>query len=200
MNDLPSICCQYLLGELSGDDLVAFEDQLATSPTVQDELLRQSDLLLMIAPQDPTTTITSPPTTQQRTVPGLRPLAATALALAASLAIVVSGWLFQTNDSSEELQIAQAWASSLSSTTATTEPAFDDDLLSIETTEIPEDFASIEIDESSALIDDGDPDDQSFGWMYVAVAAADEQPDSSAAPSDRKSSDRKSSKDSRYGS
>lgn len=110
-------CLQYLLGELSTHQSTQFEQQLAMSPALGDELQRQSELLCMASNAISETQIVD---TQLANADSATPGSATPwieaiVALAACLLVAFVGWNLTKTSSSinalqEDVLIAQAWA------------------------------------------------------------------------------------------
>jgi hypothetical protein len=170
-------CWLYLLGELDASKSAEFEQRLATSPELSDQLLRQAELIsglstikhqLQVAPATPSRVSSWS-------------IAVSIMTVAACLAIVVLGVRSRSveKDSlasrtpslsprgiaakdpnvSEDLLIARAWADSRRS-------------------EVSEDFALADLDSDEALPEDEPSDlDSTLSWMFIAVAANPELDD-----------------------
>ena len=167
-------CLQYLLGELSALDSAAFEEELADSGELNDELLAQSELLLAIANagagvdasagveagvavdvdgQRASAAMLPGGRSQRRTLRWI-------VSLAACLAIAWLGARLATDPANEaqdeELQIARAWAAEQQLVSAVEEEP-----------RLPEEPTLFELQGESSHRD------AVVGWMLVAVAADD---------------------------
>ncbi len=175
-------CMDYLLGQLSRPDAIALEQQLATSPEWNRELLIQSQLLCALAdPESPVEVAVSP--FQSNSL--WRRLAAVSVIAAGLLIAVVGSGVWQDdalsdndhsvashdeggNTSSEEtLLIARAWAANHSDFST------------------PDDELSVSIAEPDWDFDDTLHDDSVMSWMVAAVVAdTDAETSPSGATSD----------------
>ena len=143
-------CMRYLLGELSDQDAVSFENELADSPELSNLLIEQSELLCCIADTSP---VAVPTATPNSTQPVLR-IAQIAAALAACFLVAIIGWKLNVSDqpksAEEDLLIAQAWA-------ATEAPAVGLQSLDVD----------IENENAGSL--DEIADESSLSWVMVAA-------------------------------
>ena len=101
-----SRCLAYLLGELPDQEAATFEQQLADSPELCDELANQSNILCHLSD----ISVAPPVTATKPSTPWLEAIAA----LAACLLIALVGWKMlgktnSTNALEEDLLIAEAW-------------------------------------------------------------------------------------------
>lgn len=160
----------YLLGELAANQIKAFEQRLASSPELGQELLRQADLIanLSAISCDGPKVIPLPSASRSRFA---RPIMASLVAIAACIALLVVN--IQPNSVSEnsvavlagtppgrisvaeDLLIAQAWADNQFHSVATdfawVEPGFDD-------------LVAVAVEEPSDI-------DATLSWMFIAVSA-----------------------------
>ena len=141
-------CLQYLMGELSHSDAEAFETELAQSPALADELVRQSELICCLSESMPVTAAKS----VSKSAMGYRVVKVfAAVAACLMLAFVARSWKGEAESSQaeEDLLIAQAWV------------------------DASESFQSLDLDvendtdwDQESTIDDG-----SLSWVMAAVEA-----------------------------
>lgn len=162
-------CQLYLLGELTSEQTVRFEDRLGRSSTLSYALLDQSDLLLAIAPETDASIIEpSMPVFAKADHGG--PLFAVAVVAASVLALISAGIWFQ-RQRVEDLSIAQAWAENLV-------------------------HESVDVTDPMGMDSHGMADDlpaefggDQFDWMFVAVSLEDTPRTSGRDSSKRESTD-----------
>lgn len=161
-------CWMYLLGELDPLQSAEFEQRLAASPELADQLLRQAELIDSLATigHQPVVAAAASSRTSAWSI------AVSLFAIAACLAIVVLGVRSADDDSlahrtrqlsprgvaprdskaSEDLLIARAWADSRRD-------------------QVSDDFAFAELDPEEALPAAEPTDvDSILSWMFIAVA------------------------------
>jgi hypothetical protein len=165
-------CMLYLLGELDAPQSAAFEQRLASSPELGEQLLRQADVIagLSVIHNQPELMPTSSSTYSPWSI------VASIVAIAACLVIVVlgvksssldadalasrsqstmpSGLSLETSEATEDLLIARAWADS-------------------QLNDVSEDFEFAELDMEDALptaVESSDFD-STLSWMFIAVSA-----------------------------
>lgn len=156
-------CLLYLLGELDREDAVAFENQLEFSSELGDELLRNADLIATLSSIEYSTNIIYPTTDTPPSLPVAVErsswwLAASILAVAASLAILLSAVAFYRSEKaadSEDMLIARAWADSRN----------DDSFIDLEVSESENDEAL-----TTLFFDDASDVDSALSWMVFAVS------------------------------
>ena len=161
----------YLLGELDAEQVKWVEDQLATSPQLGEDLLRQAELIAGLAELPPAQAVVPVANRDGRRI-HWTPVAAVA-AVAACLAFLILGLSspsggsdsdagrstasfrqFQTGPS-EDLLIARAWASH-----------------PLSAIEAPE-FVESDVDEADQVTADENPleSESALSWMFVAISA-----------------------------
>lgn len=175
-------CVLYLLGELTADETEMFEQRLALSPSLCDELLQQADLIANLSACSSRSsrgvTLVSPP----RHAPLSRPVLVSLLASAACVVFLLMNVITQRTavsegsvaalgetsadvaNESEDLLIARAW--------------IDNQLGSIAT-----DFAWAEAEVDDPVvnsIDEPTDPDATLSWMFIAVSASTTDLDSDA--------------------
>ena len=179
---------RYLLDEMSPEESSLFEEQLATDQSLREILaeavqLTQTTYEAFVPHSVPTehASVASPSRVAPEngnTKPRLL------LALAASLLIAAVGglWLYQNNGqpnvalpstTSEEVQLAAAWADHFEAQSGETSPLWDDELLNLPTTDV-----SLEENSDDALL--VSVPDTPPAWMLKALAV--EQEDSASRP------------------
>jgi hypothetical protein len=170
-------CWLYLLGELDASKSAEFEQRLATSPELSDQLLRQAELIsglstikhqLQVAPATPSRVSSWS-------------IAVSIMTVAACLAIVVLG---VRSRSVEKDSLASRTPSLSPRGTAAKDPNVSEDLLIARAwadsrrSEVSEDFALADLDSDEALPEDEPSDlDSTLSWMFIAVAANPELDD-----------------------
>lgn len=142
-------CLQYLLGELSDQQTLAFEQRLAESTPLCDELQQQSEMLLLIS-ETSTPQLQTASTYDAENKSGVRWIEAI-VALAACLLIAFVAWnaVKETETVAsleEDALIAEAWAD----------------------TDVPN-FAPLEIEAERDLDLDPQSYDESLSWVVTAI-------------------------------
>jgi hypothetical protein len=170
-------CWLYLLGELDASKSAEFEQRLATSPELSDQLLRQAELISGLSTIESQLQVA--PATPSRV--SSWSIAVSIMTVAACLAIVVLG---VRSRSVEKDSLASRTPSLSPRGTAAKDPNVSEDLLIARAwadsrrSEVSEDFALADLDSDEALPEDEPSDlDSTLSWMFIAVAANPELDD-----------------------
>ena len=178
-DDLKDECLRYLFGECDAIESDAFEQKLASSSSLGDELLRQADTITLLSLRNPTGSdkvTPSRPSQLQASWYREAVIVATCVCLSwfifvlqtkstkdrassYSKANAVSAQTTEAKNSSEALLIAKAWANDRSQ--SYDDSAFDDGIL------VSDDF-DLALPSPEAMEEEIDA---TLSWMFIAVSA-----------------------------